>query len=144
MAAGTRACAPAALIDLAQGGGLVAAEIVHDDDVAGLEGRNELLLDIGAEAFAVDRAVEDARSGEPVAAQGAEEGQRPPVAVRGEGAQALALRPPAAQRGHVGLDPGLVDEDQPPRIEAGLPGSPASPPARDVGAGLLKGEQRFF
>jgi hypothetical protein len=35
----------------------VAAEIVHDDDVALLEDRNELLLDIGAEAFAVDRAV---------------------------------------------------------------------------------------
>jgi hypothetical protein len=27
---------------------LVATEIVHDDDVAGLEDRNELLLDIGA------------------------------------------------------------------------------------------------
>jgi hypothetical protein len=33
----------------------VAAEIVDDDDVARLEDRNELLLDIGAEAFAVDR-----------------------------------------------------------------------------------------
>jgi hypothetical protein len=42
----------------------VAAEIVHDDDVAGLEDRNELLLDIGAEAFAVDRTVEDTRGGE--------------------------------------------------------------------------------
>ena len=122
----------------------MAAEIVHDDDVAGLENGNELLLDIGAEAFAVDRSVEDARGGEPVAAQRAEEGQRAPVAVRRKAAQALALRPPAAQRGHVGLDPGLVDEDQAPGIEAGLPGPPALPPARDVGAGLLKGEQRFF
>ena len=38
----------------------MAAEIVHDDDIAGLERWNELLLDVGAEAFAVDRAVEDA------------------------------------------------------------------------------------
>ena len=105
---------------------------------------DELLLDIGAEALAVDRPVEDARRGKPVAAQRAEEGQRAPVAMRGEAAQALASRPPAAQRSHVGLDPGLVDEDQPPRIEAGLPGSPALPPAGNVGAGLLKGEQRFF
>lgn len=52
----------------------VAAEVVHDDDVAGLEHWNELLFDIGAEAFAVDRTVEDARSGELVATQGAEEG----------------------------------------------------------------------
>lgn len=47
----------------------VTAEIVHDDDVAGPEHWHELLLDIGAEALAVYRAVEDARSGEPIAAQ---------------------------------------------------------------------------
>jgi hypothetical protein len=54
----------------------VAAEIIHDDDVAGFEEWNELLFDIGAEAFAVDWAVEDARRRELVAAQGAEESQR--------------------------------------------------------------------
>jgi hypothetical protein len=47
----------------AEGCRLVAAEIVHDD-VAGLENWNELLFDICAEAFAVDRAVEDTRDGE--------------------------------------------------------------------------------
>jgi hypothetical protein len=36
----------------------VAAEIVHDDDVARLKLRDENLLNIGAEAFAVDWAVE--------------------------------------------------------------------------------------
>jgi hypothetical protein len=65
------------------------------------------------------------------------------VTVRGEAAQALALLPPAAQRGHVGLDPGLIDEHQPPWIDIRLKGPPAPPPAGDVGAGLLKGEQRF-
>src|ERR1700733_7107397 len=39
---------------------LVGAEIVEDHSVARLEGRDEELLDIGAEAFAVDRAVEQA------------------------------------------------------------------------------------
>ena len=58
----------------------VAAEIVHHDDVALAQGRRELLLDIGAEAFAVDQPVEDAGRGQPVAAQCAEEGQRTPVA----------------------------------------------------------------
>ena len=47
---------------------------IHDDDVAGFEEWNELLLDIGAEAFAIDRTVEDARGGELVAAQRTEEG----------------------------------------------------------------------
>ena len=36
---------------------LVGAEIVEDDDVARLEGRGEELFDIGAEAFAVNGAV---------------------------------------------------------------------------------------
>jgi len=52
----------------AQGSRLVAAEIVHDDDVAGLKLRHENLLNIGAEAFAVDWAVEQARCSEAVTA----------------------------------------------------------------------------
>ena len=71
----------------------MASEIVHDDNVAGLEDRQELLLDVGAEAFAVDRTVEHARGCEPVAAQCAEEGQRPPAAVWREAPQALAWTP---------------------------------------------------
>ena len=122
----------------------MAAEIVHDDDVAWLEDRDELLFDVGAEAFAVDRAVEDARRGEPIAAQCAEEGHRAPVAVRRKARQPGALRSPSAQRGHAGRDPGLVEEDQAAGIEAGLPGLPSAPPAGDVRAGLLNGEQCFF
>jgi hypothetical protein len=66
------------------------------------------------------------------------------VAVRSEAAQTLAPGAPAAQRRHVGLDPGLVDEDQALWVEAGLPGAPALPSPRNVGAGLLKGEYCFF
>jgi hypothetical protein len=105
----------------AQGGRLVTTEIVHDDDVARLKLRNENLLNIGSEAFAVDGAVEQARCGEAVAAQGAKESQRPPVAVWREAPHPLAFWPPSAQWGHVGLDPGLVDKDQASRIELGLP-----------------------
>ena len=129
---------------LPDGRRFVGAEIVHDDDVIWFKHGHELLFDIGSEALAVDRSVEDARCGEPVATQRAEEGQGAPVAVRGEAVQRLALQPPASQRRHVGLDPGLVDEDQSTRIEAGLPRPPALPSAGDVGTGLLKGEQRFF
>jgi len=41
---------------------LMAAEIVNDDDVAGLEGRDKQLFDVGAEAVAIDRPVDDAGS----------------------------------------------------------------------------------
>lgn len=37
---------------------LVAAEIIHHDDVAGFESRNENLIDISLEGDAADRAVE--------------------------------------------------------------------------------------
>jgi len=105
----------------AQSSRLVATEIVHDDDIARLKLRDENLLNIGAEAFAVDWAVEQARRGEAVAAQGTKESQRPPVAVWRETPHPLAFWPPSAQWGHVGLDPGLVDKDQASGIELGLP-----------------------
>lgn len=81
---------------------------------------------------------------EVVAAQSATEGQRLPVAVRRKSPHLIAPWSPSPKRGHDGLDPGLVDEDQPPRVEAGLPGEPARPYAGDVRPGLLKGEQSFF
>ena len=62
------------------------------------------------------------------------------MTVRRKSAQPLAPGSPAAQRGHVGLDPGLVDEYQTVWIEAILQATPALPPPRDVGAALLKGE----
>jgi len=38
----------------------------------------------------------------------------------------FAVNVPTPQRGHAGLDPGLIDEDQTSWIEAALPRSPAS------------------
>src|ERR1700744_5370078 len=125
-----------------QGSRIVAAEIVHDDDVARLKLRNENLLNIGAEAFAVDGAVEQARRGEAVAAQGAKERQRPPVAVWREAPYPLAFWPPSAQWGHVGIDPSLVEKDEAWRTKLGLPLAPAPASTCDVGASSLEGEQR--
>jgi hypothetical protein len=45
---------------------------------------------------------------------------------------------------HVGLGPGLVDEDEAPRINPALILLPLNPPARYVGAILLDGVQAFF
>jgi hypothetical protein len=45
---------------------------------------------------------------------------------------------------HIGLGPGLVDEDQASRINPTLIGLPLRPPARDVRAILLGGVQAFF
>ena len=125
-------------------GGLVRSQIVHNDDVARLEYGHELLLDPGAKALAVDRPIEDARRGQAIPSQGADEGQGTPVTVRGEAAQTFALGSPSAQRRHVGLDPCFIDEDQPPGIKASLKGPPSPTPARNIATCLLKGKQRFF
>ncbi len=53
---------------LPDGRRLMTSEVIHDDDIAGLQHPDELLLDIGSEALAVDRAVEDARRCEPIPA----------------------------------------------------------------------------
>lgn len=129
---------------LADGFGFVRAEVVHDDDIAGLEHRHELLLDVGTEAWAIDRPVEDARSGQAVTSKRSEECQCAPVAMRRKASQTLAFFAPAIERCHVGFDPGFIDEDQSVGIEAPLKAVPALPAASDVGAGLLKGEQSFF
>lgn len=128
----------------AHGLGFMASEIVHDDNVSGLERPDELLFHIGQEARTVDRAVEDARRGHPVASKRGNEGHGAPMAMRCEAAQTLALHRPAAQGSHVGLDPCLVDEHQTPGIKPTLPNPPAPPPAGHRRPALFKSEQRFF
>ena len=63
---------------------LVAAKIIHDDDVARLQGGYKLALHISQEAGTVDRSIEDIRGGKPIQAQGPEESHRTPASMRGE------------------------------------------------------------
>src|SRR5690606_32312527 len=96
------------------------------------------------EAFAIDRSVNEPWCFNPVMAQGGNKGGRLPVPVRNLRLEALTARRPAAQRRHVGLGPGLVDEDEAGRIDpAPIPG-PLCPPSGDIRAFLLTGDQRLF
>lgn len=122
----------------------MAPEVVHDDDVARRQGRDEELLDIGGEELAIDRPVEHAGRIDPVAAQCRHEGKRLPFAERGLGDELAATPGPAPQRGHVGLGPGFVDEDQFCGIKPALILLPLFPPPRDLRPILLAGEQAFF
>jgi hypothetical protein len=71
----------------------VGAEVVHDHQVAGTERRRQSLLDPRTKAFAVDRAIEHARRGDPIMAQRGEEGGRLPV---------MGWTPPTASTCHGG------------------------------------------
>ena len=123
---------------------LVGAEIVEDHDVARFEGRDEELFDIGVEALAVDGPVEQARGFDAVVTQRGEESRSLPAAVRNLVDEPLAFRRPAAQAGHVGLRPGLVDEDQAPGIDEALIGPPSFAVAAYVRAILLARDQGLF
>jgi hypothetical protein len=46
--------------------------------------------------------------------------------------------------GHLGRGPGLIDEDEPRRIEFELPLEPGFAPAQDVGPGLFVGVPGLF
>ena len=58
--------------------------------------------------------------------------------------EAFPLGSPAAQGRHVGLGPGLVDEDRPLGINLPLILFPLLAPAGNAGAELLGGKYGFF
>ena len=128
----------------AHGAALMRAEIVEDDDVARPQGRHEHLLDIEPEALAVDRPVDEPGRVDAIVAQRRQEGHGLPAAVRDLGVEPLAARRPAPERRHIGLGPGLVDEDEAARIDPALIGGPPRAPSRHVGAIPLAGDQRLF
>ena len=105
---------------VAHGRGFVAAEIVENNDIAGVQGRDQNLLDVGAKGFAVDRAIEHAWRSEPVAAQGSQKGLGAPASVRRKSGQPFAFFTPSAQRRHVGSDPGFIDKHEAARIKVAL------------------------
>ena len=122
----------------------VAAKVVHDDDVAGTKRRDEDLLDIGLKALAVDRTVKKPWGFNAVVAQRSQERRCLPVPVRDLGRKPHAERRPPAQRRHVGLGPGLVDEDQTLRLDLVLILGPLRPPPRDIGAVAFASHHGFF
>src|SRR5215211_3334372 len=128
----------------ADGLALMAAEIVHDHAVAAAQSRHQELFHIGAKAGAVDRAVDDAGRGNAIAAQRRQKGQRAPASLRHLGNEAGAASAPSMPPGHVGLGPGLVDEDQVFGVEPALIFLPPLAPAGDIGAVLFAGVQALF
>ena len=108
------------------------------------ESRHKHLLDIGCEQLAIDWTVDHPGRLDAVVPQGGDEGQRLLVALRHTRIKTLPAQASAAQRCHIGLDPGLIDEDQAPGVNLVLMGLPAGALERDVAAGLLGRQYGFF
>lgn len=123
----------------ADGEALVAAEIIHDDDVAWEQCRRQDLLDIDPKSFPVDRAIEKPGRFDAVVTQGGQESHCVPMPERGFGHQTFAFGRPSSQRRHVGFSPGFIDEYEARRIDPSLIPLPLFASARDIGAILLAG-----
>ena len=88
-------------------------QIVQDDDVARLEGRRQLSLDVSFKNAPVHRRVNDEGGDQGVTSQAGDEGLCLPMSERGFRKQPLALEATAAQARHLGRRSGLVQEDHP-------------------------------
>ena len=126
------------------GGTLVAAQIIHNDDIARRERWQQTLFDRGQEAGTIDRAIEDTRRGQAVGAERRHEGQRLPVPMGPGRAQPLALGAAAMTASHIRLGPGLIQEYEPAWIKLALRALPPAAALRDVRPILLGGRQAFF
>jgi len=104
----------------------------------------ENLLDIGSKGRAIDGTVEQPWRVDPVVAERCQEGGGLPVAVRDLGGEPHAALRPSPQRRHVGLGPGLVDEDQALGSDAVLILDPLPPSASNVRPVALAGDDAFF
>lgn len=120
------------------------AQIVHDDDIAGCECRHKELLDPTGEALAIDGSVEDARRIYAIRPKCCDEGQGRPFPKGCSADQLMAALAPASDRGHVGLGPCFIDEDETPGIKPALIFTPLRPSACYRRPLLLDGEQSFF
>src|SRR5712691_6226102 len=97
-----------------------------------------------AEALAVDWAIDQPWRLKAIVTQRGEEGHGRPAAMRHFCHEALATRVPPAQRRHIGLGPGLVDEDEAGRVDPILVRCPLLASPRHVGTVALAGDQRLF
>ena len=113
---------------LAHPGHFMAGEIVQDDAVARAEGGSENLFDIGHEAGAIERPVEDGGGGELVGAERRKERRRVPMSMGDFGDEAGPAPTAAIAPRHLCLERGLVQEDEPGAV-----------PLRGLGAPLLAG-----
>ena len=122
----------------------VGRQVVHDDDVAGLEHRREELFGIGQKGVAVDRPVEHHGGDDAIDADAADKRRGLPVAMGNANIEPIALGAAPARPCHGRGCPGLIKEEHAGRVEQGLPGFPLRPLFYNVGPFLFSGMRRLF
>ena len=119
-------------------------EVVGDDDVAGREGWDQALLDVGEKAIAVHWAIDDARRGQPRDTQARDKRARLPPRQRRVIPDAVAAGAPAISTEEIGRDAGFIEKDQTRGIPRRRGELPLVPRRGDVGSVVFGGAYRFF
>ena len=123
---------------------LVTREVVHDDDVAGRERRDQDLLDVGEEARAVDRAIKHGRCGEARHAERGEKRRGVPAPIGRVVRDACPVEPAPIAPHQIGPHATFIEKDQARGIEGRRRGMPGRPGERDVSAIVFGCAYRFF
>lgn len=129
---------------LGDAGDFVGGEVVEDDDVVLLEFWTQNLAQVSGEDFGVHRAFDEEGSRQAVAAKCGDKGRSLPMTVRHGCHAALVPQRAAVKAGHLRVEPGLVDEDQPRAVPMGLERAPVLTRGFHVRACLLGGVRGFF
>ncbi len=123
---------------------LVTRQVVHDDDIAGGQRRDEDLLDVSEEARAVDRAIEDGGRGEARHAERGEKRRRMPAAIGRVVGDARTVEPPPIATHEIRAHATFIEKHEPRRVERRGGGVPGSAGERDVSAIVFGRAYRFF
>jgi hypothetical protein len=129
---------------LTHAGHLVGLQVVENDGVAGLQHRNQGIGEVAADAFAVRGSIEQGGGNQTRGAQGGGDGGRLVVPVGHRDLAALAAWGSAVAAGHLCVGRGLIEKDEPVRVEVGLGLEPCLACGSYVLAFLLSGVERPF
>ena len=125
-------------------GDLVGPEVVGNDDVAWLQSRHQDLVDVSAEALAIDCAVEDPRCGQPCDPPRGENRAGLPAPAGGVVVDARATRCPAVPPKQIGGDAGFVQQHEVGDVPGRRRRVPRDPRGRDVRPIVFGRADRFF
>ena len=122
----------------------MAAEVVHDDDVATPYGGHQKFADPRQETDGVCRPVEHTGRDDAIAPQTGHENQRPSMSMRHLCHQTLTRRAATVLARHIRRRPCLVNKDQPGSIDLPLQRLPYLTTPGNIGTVLFTGAQSFF
>ena len=125
-------------------GTLVTRQVIHDDDVARREGRDQDLLNVGEEARAIDRAIKHGRGGEACHPERREKRRGVPASIGRVVRHAGAVEPAAIPPDEVRSYATFIEKHEPRGVEVGRRGVPHGPRERDVSAIVFRRAYRFF